>query len=60
MIGYKNKTLCRGYKESEKCKACDRYFNQKEYDQFCEKRGFKLPISLFTKPLCEEEKEEQK
>ena len=57
MIVYKDKTHCRGYKNSEKCKACDRYFNQKEYDKFCKKRGFKLPISFFTKPLCEQGKE---
>ena len=60
MICYRDKTHCRGYNNSEKCKACDRYFNQKEYDKFCKERGFKLPISFFTEPLCKDEKDEQK
>ena len=57
MICYKDKTHCRGYEDSEKCKACDRFFNQKEYDEWVKRIGFKMPISFFTKPLCEKGKE---
>lgn len=57
MIVYRDMTHCRGYESSKVCKKCFRFFNEKEYKKFCERRGFKLPISFYAKPLCEQGKE---
>lgn len=57
METYKNKTFCRGYKDSKKCKMCDKYFNQEDYDNLSMFIGFKMPISFYTKPLCEKGKQ---
>ena len=57
MIVYRDMTHCRGYENSNECKKCYRFFNRKEYKAFCRRFGFKIAISFYTKPLCEQGKE---
>ena len=55
MLCYKDKTFCpSGDKNSEKCKACDRYFDREAYRKFCEQRGFDVPIAWFVEKPCNE------
>lgn len=61
MLCYKDKTFCnKGDKNSEKCRQCDRYFDEEEYKKFCEARAFKLPISFYYGKPCEKRSEKGK
>lgn len=57
MICYKDKTFCnKGDKNSEKCRACDRFFDEDKYEEDSKKIGYKMPISFYWGKPCEKER----
>lgn len=58
MMVYRDLIHCRGYENSDVCKKCFRFLNKKKYKAFCQRIGFKIPISYYHKPRCEQGKEE--
>ena len=61
MMCYRDKMFCnKGDKNSEKCRECDRYFDEEKYKQDCERTGFEMPISFSCGKPCEKENEKGK
>ena len=60
MMCYRDRMFCnQGDKNSDKCRECDRYFDEEKYKQDCEQRGFKYPVAFFEKKPCEREEQDK-
>lgn len=52
-MSYKDKTFCpKSDRNNPKCLSCDRFFDKEEYERFCEKEGFEIPVCWFLEPPC--------
>lgn len=60
-MSYKDKTFCpKADKNNPKCIQCDRFFDENEYNKFCIKAGFEIPVAWFLEPPCEQESQKRK
>ena len=52
-MSYKDKTFCpESDKGNPKCLQCERFFDEQEYLNACDRTGYEIPVAWFLEPPC--------